>query len=201
MMQFELDKHNHASLSFQLLTSTILCNKQQVISTKKAAPSGHSSIPSKRDAGDSPLSASLFELLTNSPIEKNSHVTFAKVKGISWNDSPPTQHLRNKRLLQRRKQFVFDYEKEAMTHGRKDDRNKYTQHISDRKDMEKIIYARICSCGKRTTNTSHQMDFDFSTTFEEWSDFQHLKRKICAKIGDDIADEIVKEMTSLFCSK
>ena len=51
--------------------------------TDKEAPSSNTSIPNKRDAGDFMLSASLWEVLINSPIEEKIHVGFAKKRGFS----------------------------------------------------------------------------------------------------------------------
>lgn len=159
----------------------------------KEAPSSQSSIPCKIDAGDSIVSASLWESLINSSIVKKSHVGFAKLKGITWTAS--SQHLRNKRLLQQRKQLLFDSVKEALeTHGRKGERDKYAQAVAHPEDMKKIIYKQTGDF----TNITHKMNFDFSSTIEDWSDFQQLERKIGMKIGDAIMDEILKEIVDLF---
>jgi hypothetical protein len=167
--------------------------------TNEEAPSSNTSIPYKRDAGDLMLSASLWEVLINSPIEKKSHAGFSKQKGINCTCS---QFLRNKRLLQQRKQLLLNSEKEASeTQGRKGERHRYTDDISEPEDMEEIIYEQICSLGKPSgdfTNITHLMNFDFSSTLEEWSNFQQLKRKIGIEIGNAIMGEVVKEMIELF---
>lgn len=159
----------------------------------KEAPSSQSSIPCKIDTGDSIVSASLWESLINSSIVKKSHVGFAKLKGITWTASP--QYLRCKRLLQQRNQLLFDSVKEALeTHGRKGERDKYAQDIAHPEDMKKIIYKQTGDFA----NIAHKMNFDFSSTLEDWSDFQQLERKIGMKIGDAIMDEILKETVDLF---
>lgn len=167
--------------------------------TNKEAPSRNTSIPNKRDAGDFMLSASLWEVLINSPIEEKSHVGFAKKRGINWTCS---QYLRNKRLLQQRKQLLLHPMKEAEeTQGRKGERHKNTDDISELEDMEEIIYKQICSLGKPSgdfMNITHLMNFDLSSTSEEWSNFQQLKRKIGTEIGDAIMGEIVEEIIELY---
>lgn len=167
--------------------------------TDKEAPSSNTSIPNKRDAGDFMLSASLWEVLINSPIEEKSHVGFAKKRGINWTCS---QYLRNKRLLQQRKQLLLHPMKEAEeTQGRKGERHKYTDDISEPEDTEEIIHKQICSLGKPSgdfMNITHLMNFDLSSTLEEWSNFQQLKRKIGTEIGDAIMGEIVEEIIELF---
>ena len=167
--------------------------------TDKEAPSSNTSIPNKRDAGDFMLSTSLWEVLINSPIEEKSHVGFAKKRGINWTCS---QYLRNKRLLQQRKQLLLHPMKEAEeTQGRKGERHKYTDDISEPEDTEEIIHKQICSLGKPSgdfMNITHLMNFDLSSTLEEWSNFQQLKRKIGTEIGDAIMGEIVEEIIELF---
>ncbi|KAG6652154.1 uncharacterized protein LOC122314454 [Carya illinoinensis] len=197
--------------SMQLSTTSVLreapSNEEGDFKTKKAL-SSYTSIPSIRDVGDSIVSVSLLQLLKNSSIEKRSHVSFAKPKGLtSKGSSESSQCLRCKRLLQQRKQLLFDSEKEALeTHGR-NEKKEHTQGISDTEDMEIMICEHICSWGKQaggfTNKLTHQMNFDFSKTLEEWCDFHQLKREIGMKIGDAIMEEIVREMIDFFyfCSK
>ncbi|KAK9988706.1 hypothetical protein SO802_028945 [Lithocarpus litseifolius] len=186
-------------LSAASLLTEAISNKGSDFITDKEAPSSNTSIPNKRDAGDFMLSASLWEVLKNSPIEEKSHVGFAKKRGINWTCS---QYLRNKRLLQQRKQLLLHPMKEAKeTQGRKGESHKYTDDISEPEDMEEIIYKQICSLGKPSgdfMNITHLMNFDLSSTLEEWSNFQQLKRKIGTEIGDEIMGEIVEEIIELF---
>ncbi|KAK7840938.1 hypothetical protein CFP56_016092 [Quercus suber] len=167
-------------LSTASLLTEALSNKGSDFITNKEAPSRNTSIPNKRDAGDFMLSASLWE-------------------GINWTCS---QYRRNKRLLQQRKQLLLHPMKEAEeTQGRKGERHKYTDDISELEDMEEIIYKQICSLGKPSgyfMNITHLMNFDLSSTSEEWSNFQQLKRKIGMEIGDAIMGEIVEEIIELY---
>jgi hypothetical protein len=159
----------------------------------KEAPSSQSSIPCKIDSGDSMVSASLWESLINSSIVKKSHIGFSKLRGITWTAS--SQYLRNKRLLQQGKQLLFDSVKEALeTHGRKGEREKYAQDVAHPEDIKKIIYKQTGDF----TNLTHKMNFDLSSTLEDWSDFQQSERRIGREIGDAIMDEILKEMVDLF---
>ncbi|XP_041013728.1 uncharacterized protein LOC121256973 [Juglans microcarpa x Juglans regia] len=182
--------------SMQLSTASLLKTAGD-FKTKKAL-SSYTSIQSIRDAGDSIVSVSQLQLLKNSSIEKRSHVSFAKPKGVTLKgSSESSQCLRCKRLLQQRKQLLFDSEKESLeTHGR-NEKKEHTQGISVTEDMEIMICEHICSWGKQAggfTNKIHQMKSDFSATLEEWCDFHQLKREIGMKIGDAIMEEIVREM-------
>lgn len=158
----------------------------------KEAPLSQASTQCK-DTGDSTVSSSLWESLINSSIVKMSHVGFAKLKGITWTAS--SQYLRNKRHLQQRKQLLFDSVKEPLkTLGRKGDRDRFAQEVSNPEDMEKIIREQTGDL----TNMIHRMNFDFSSTSEDWSDLQRLERRIGVEIGDAIMDEFVKEIVDLF---
>lgn len=116
--------------------------------TNKEAPSSNTSIPNKRDAGDFMLSTSLWEVLINSPIEEKSHVSFAKKKGINWTCS---QYLRNKRLLQQRKQLLLHPMKEAEeTQGRKGERlSSILMTSQSRKTWRKSSISRFAHWGNQ----------------------------------------------------
>lgn len=166
----------------------------------REATSSYTSIPCKKNTGGSIISASLWELLINSPTEKKSRVSFTQLQGIIATGS--SLFMRNKRLLPQRKQLLFDCVKKALeTHGKKGKRHEYTRDVSEPEDMEKIIFEQICSRRKQSglfDDVNHLMDLDISRTLEDWSDFQQPKRKIGMEIGDAIMDEIVKEMIDLF---
>lgn len=151
-----------------------------------------STILSKNTEEGCVLSAFLWELLIKSPIEKQSDAELQEIIGPGV-----SQHLKNKRVLQQSKQLLFDCANEAIeTRERKNRRKKHVQEFKDLQELGKNICEQICSWGKQ--NEAQTVNFNVSSTIEDWDYLQQLNRKIGIEIGDAIMNEIIQEIIDLF---
>ncbi|KAF8377671.1 hypothetical protein HHK36_031055 [Tetracentron sinense] len=163
---------------------------------QEETPSASSFILLKKVTEDSIFSASMWELLIQSPIEKQSCVEFAELQDIIGSSS--SQYLKTKRGLMQPKHLLSDGIREAVeTYGRKGIRRRLLQGCLGPEELGKHICEKICSWGKQygnATNITQLINSDISVSLQEWSDFQPVIMEIGMEIGNAILEEIRNEI-------
>lgn len=152
---------------------------------------------------DSILSASMWELLFQSASEEQRCSGVSELMELVRSDqSPQTQLLKSKRMLQQTRQLLFDCMRELVeTHARKvgeKQQHNYRQFLGP-EELGKLLSKKMKGWSEQAgdaTNITNLLDLDFSDSIQEWSNFDPAKTEIVSEIGDKILQEIIDEIVS-----
>lgn len=142
------------------------------------------------------LSASLWELLFHPPSEKPRGTCGVPDMLIRSNPSPH----KSKRILQQTRQLLFDCVREMTeTHAKKMKGDQNSRKFLGAEQLGKLIYEKLriwdIQAGDET-NINFLLESDFLSSVEAWNCNEQQEREICCEIGDDILEEIIKEIVA-----
>lgn len=160
-------------------------------------------IMSSRVTKDSILSASMWELLFHSALEKQRCSGVSELMElVKSNPTPQTQLLKSKRMLQQTRQLLFDCVRELVeSQARKMGKNKqqYHRQFLGPEELGKLLSEKMKGWSKQAgdeTNITNLLDLEFSDSSQEWSNFEPAKAEIGLELGDKIFQEIIDEIVS-----
>lgn len=149
--------------------------------------------PPKKTTEESLSSAYTFDILFRC---KQDGTGFAQ-------STKPRDHLNSKRVLQQRRQLLFDCVKEVIESCEREDKaRKHKNSATGREEVGKIIiYEKMVGWGRargNETNVDELLCSYCSETEEEWRDYAKHRMEISLEVGDalmeDISNEIVADL-------
>lgn len=146
---------------------------------------------------ESLLSASLWDLLQHTPLEKQDSTGVRELRellGPASSSSSSSQYRKTKRALEQTKQLLFDSAREVLE---KQGRNE--NKLLGAEQMGKIICEHICFWSKQSgnlTNITQVLSSDFFEPTEKWSDTLPQRREIEVQISNAILEEMEFEIVS-----
>ncbi|KAK6939744.1 protein of unknown function DUF4378, partial [Dillenia turbinata] len=159
------------------------------------ASTSSSSFP-KKITEDSIFSASLWQLIFHSSVEKPCCIGLMQLQELLGYDSS-AQYFTSKRMLPQTKQLLFDCVREVMeNHQRKKRQHRQKGEYLGSEELGMLICNNIRAWAKQSgdeTNIDHLLNLDFSATAEEWNDFEPHLLEVGINIGDAILEEIKNE--------
>ncbi|KAF5188120.1 Transferase caf17 protein [Thalictrum thalictroides] len=155
---------------------------------------------SKRVTEDSILSASLWDLLAHSSVDKQGNVGVKELRKLldtastSSSSSSSSQYKKTKKVLEQTKQLLFDCVREVLeSHARNEERNK----LFGAEQVGKIICEQICVWAKQSGNVKNitqLIQSDFGKSLKEWNDYQPKIMKIGIEVSNAIMEDMENEI-------